>query len=982
MAKPSKSPILIVGMDPRQMSKLLAVVKEVYGLSTSSDGSLWPLLHVASAAIKKTFERLQDEASRSTLEVIGPETLEQGLFALLEEENCSIFGGRDWVDLIAGSEMLETLPLLRKFFPNLGIIHLAKGQSVYTDDYRKRFPVACARAEQGWSRCTMAWSRVQKELCGNFLDLPESVFDGDPSELTDALLGYLGGGEINIKAIRKLLSNHSRPKPTLAVVSHEASRTGAPLIILHIARRLVRDYGVSCIFLMVRGGELLQDFEALGPVYVLEKPGQGAQEGVQESLWVRGIVEQHEVAFALCNSMESRCLFEGFLEASVQILALVHEFPEPYPRSEIVRTFGQVEEVVVPSMIVRDSMVRKLGELPENLSVLPQGLFDKDFPKGDRREARRNIRELLGIPGEAFLVLGCGYVDQRKGCDLFINLAGMLQRRVPGNKVHFVWIGSLQHGQTSLQNYSFWIQMDVETAGLGGVVHFAGPQDDVAPWFLAADCLLMPSRQDPFPCVVLEAMAAELPVICFENATGAVDAIGHEGGFVIPYLDLNTACDRLCFLFDNPDEVRRIGAEGRARVLAEYDFDRYVADLWRRVCRLSPYLSSSVKGRVYVPCSDWSISGVNTLLETVGGRLRELGWDFQILFTHSRRHLEEIAVGGRVSWPQSIPYEYLLHPPNCDEEERLHHLLAFFKSQAPCIMLTAYDFNANRVATMLPDNVGLVSWNHSDEADYYDQMIHIGWACNAMINVSKEIDRKIVAMQPALTCKSLVATAGVREAEVLAVKPVREGPFRIIYTGRLVQYQKRVRDFADLAEALDRTGLDYSLTLIGESFDGSNTVLQKRLAAQIAMGRVRLPGRMTRSEIFDELAVSHCFVLVSDFEGLPISLLEGMSQGCVPVVAKMNSGISEVVADGRNGLIIDGRNYQTWAERITRMAEDPAEVARLSAEARETIRQRFTVESLANRIDSLLSGVRAEITFGRYTRSGRRKIPVATTACV
>ena len=116
---------------------------------------------------------------------------------------------------------------------------------------------------------------------------------------------------------------------------------------------------------------------------------------------------------------------------------------------------------------------------------------------------------------------------------------------------------------------------------------------------------------------------------------------------------------------------------------------------------------------------------------------------------------------------------------------------------------------------------------------------------------------------------------------------------RLVYTGRLVQYQKRILDFVDLAEALDGRGVQYSISLIG-SFSRHESVrdhFETRAQAHLDDGRIRLLGRLSRAQIFEELDSADFFLLLSDFEGLPLSLVEAMARGCVPFVSHSDSGI-------------------------------------------------------------------------------------------
>ncbi len=118
----------------------------------------------------------------------------------------------------------------------------------------------------------------------------------------------------------------------------------------------------------------------------------------------------------------------------------------------------------------------------------------------------------------------------------------------------------------------------------------------------------------------------------------------------------------------------------------------------------------------------------------------------------------------------------------------------------------------------------------------------------------------------------------------------------------------------------------------------------------------------------DELAAHDFFVLLSDFEGLPLSLVEAMGRGCVPVAARSESGIPELISSGDNGLIMSGRDYDEWARELVEIWEEGRRHAHMSRKARATIRDRFTIERVGAEFDAQLQRVGEEIMSGSYRR--------------
>jgi glycosyltransferase involved in cell wall biosynthesis len=412
--------------------------------------------------------------------------------------------------------------------------------------------------------------------------------------------------------------------------------------------------------------------------------------------------------------------------------------------------------------------------------------------------------------------------------------------------------------------------------------------------------------------------------------------------------------------------ARRLGAsvsvcppgKGRAAALAK---------LMARELKLSRPDRRRRRGqtrKVLIPCPDWNVSGVNVALEAVGRQLIGHGWEVEVVFTRNRDAVLESA-GDEAHLP-SLPYRFLerTRPGVVGMWEAL---ISDVQRAKPCILFLAYDFIGNCVVPALGDDIGVVSWVQADDGDYYEQAYRLGRYCNAVVCVSSHIRDTVAALNPAIGERAhVIHNSSVSRDDVLRRRPRVRSPMRLIYTGRLVQYQKRVLDYVELARALDRTGVPYELSLIGSFVDreGSQAKFESKAREHLADGRVRLPGRMSRGQILKELSAHAFFVLLSDFEGLPLALVEAMARGCVPVVAESESGIPELVTDAQDGLLLSGRDYDHWAELLVALWEDRPKLAEMSRLARDTVRERFTVESIGNQFDELFRDVAAEIASG------------------
>ncbi|MES1943255.1 glycosyl transferase group 1 [Salinisphaera sp. PC39] len=234
--------------------------------------------------------------------------------------------------------------------------------------------------------------------------------------------------------------------------------------------------------------------------------------------------------------------------------------------------------VICNSAMVRDDILRHYRVAPERLHVIENALDPDAYrpPANARREALA-LRQKLGVPAGAALWLFVGSGFERKGLDVAVRALA----RAPGTP-HLAVVGRDRHAR----HY----RRLAARSGVAGRVHFVGRQADVRPYYWAGDGLLHPALYEAYGLVVLEAMAAGLPVLGSRQC-GAANALIRQGenGYLNDALDIDAWADAIGRI----DGVADRESLRRAAMAAAMPHD--LARLRGQVRELCDYLLAGVR---------------------------------------------------------------------------------------------------------------------------------------------------------------------------------------------------------------------------------------------------------------------------------------------------------------------------------------------------------------------------------------------------
>ena len=287
-------------------------------------------------------------------------------------------------------------------------------------------------------------------------------------------------------------------------------------------------------------------------------------------------------------------------------------------------------------------------------------------------------------------------------------------------------------------------------------------------------------------------------------------------------------------------------------------------------------------------------------------------------------------------------------------------------------MITAAYFAAAEVTRHGIPTVGVI---HSDDPVYLGQIQEFAtggsmWNVSALVCVSKFLEG-FVRQRASAGTEVRYIPYGVPIPAARSRWP--EGRFRVVYAGRLSEGQKRIGNtMRQIIAALRDAPEDMEAVVYGDGPD--RKVVEDLLKSEGAGLAISLAGRLEPEAVQRELLEAQAFVLLSEYEGLPIALMEAMACGVVPICTRIRSGHPELITHGVNGFLVE--HGEPIAPYLERLRKDRALWEEISGRAREKIATSYSDASSHDRWHEFLTGLGARSRLaGRLPRRLRSPLP-------
>lgn len=478
--------------------------------------------------------------------------------------------------------------------------------------------------------------------------------------------------------------------------------------------------------------------------------------------------------------------------------------------------------------------------------------------------------------------------EQYKGLDTLIDVTNKLKETTPEVQLVVVGDGDMRKDYES----------KVRELGLEETVFFKGSLSGIplVQEYQKAHIFVLPTRNDSFPTVIIEAMSCGLPVVA-SNIGGIPSLVDNDKtGFIVSPKDTKIILEKIMFLLRNADVARNYGEKGRVKAINQANWSSKTKEhtnLFNKLMEKKPNIIQLVS--YYPP----HVGGMEIVAEELSRQLASDNYNVKVISStagyekgyidnpqknlHITRLKSTEIAHTPIMW--ALPFNLFFLPKN--SIIHAHIAQAIIPELAILISkIKGFPFIAHFHLDVGPSgNLGVF-------LPLYKK-IFLGFVLR---NATKVI---VLSEEQSSTVKKLYKVKGSRievvpngvnkKFMVKDHKTFSDRPLQILYVGRLNIQKQVVR----LIKAMRLLEVPAELHIVG---DGEDRKKLEETANLFKLTNVYFEGKKYDNELRSFYKKADVFAISSDQEGFPLVILEAMASG-LPIVGSNVTGIREIVKE-------------------------------------------------------------------------------------
>ncbi|MEG2332981.1 glycosyltransferase [Chryseobacterium sp.] len=338
-------------------------------------------------------------------------------------------------------------------------------------------------------------------------------------------------------------------------VLHEATRSGAPILLLELLKEIQSAQKYEVDLLILLNGTMAKDFTDLVPTAVNIKHFQPRPNIITRILrrfivLKNDVLSQEDLYNAAVEKLSSKnydcvigmtvatlSILEKFKAKGLKTILYTHELQFAlesfYDAHDLSRKISSLDSILAGSQSVKDFLTQRYKISASKISVA-YSFISKD---NEIKTKAPELRQQYNISDDTFILGTLSTQELRKGSELIPLLAKKIKQKTPNLKFKIFNIGG--NDQNPFVRFA---KIDTQKLGVEEQVIFVENTKNPNDYINIFDCFLLPSREDPFPLVMHLAAEFNKPIVGFKDS-GGVEEFLNGTNLLADYLDIDQFAD-------------------------------------------------------------------------------------------------------------------------------------------------------------------------------------------------------------------------------------------------------------------------------------------------------------------------------------------------------------------------------------------------------------------------------------------------------
>ncbi len=397
--------------------------------------------------------------------------------------------------------------------------------------------------------------------------LSKSEFYSNDRYLSDEQCRLEYFSELDPFIIRKPTSQNEKSiLANILMVTHQLSRSGLPIVLLDSSKVLI-DAGYSVTVLSPVQGPLMEEFSEVGATVIIDKSlhnwhGHPSTEIEKSGLWrVDRIIEGFDLIIAGCIANYN--LISHYNGSNIPVIWWLHD------------GYHGLHHIgsVMPKSLKNNIRVYCGGKYVQKALLDNKFLYDTQLLNYGVEDAAKNVKN---IDKSKVRFVTVASIERRKGQDILVDALRYLPDEYH-EKAEFIFMGDVV-------DESVYKQIEEICAIKESCTYIKSmSRASLFELYQSIDCVISPSRDDPMPVVMTEAMMLSKLCIC-SSATGTAEYINDGvSGFVFRSEDVMSLVNAIKFSIDNPKQISEIGKAARQVYIENFEMSIFEHNLLKIV---------------------------------------------------------------------------------------------------------------------------------------------------------------------------------------------------------------------------------------------------------------------------------------------------------------------------------------------------------------------------------------------------------------